>query len=88
MKYLFYVEVDGQESESSNMLISTHDGLMSESFTVTDIRNYGGYIFQSGLLDREEIEVENSVKANDDFETRQCIFMTHVINNDLKDIIV
>ena len=52
----FYAEAGGQESDSGNMLISSNDGLVSGSFTVTDIQNYGGYIFHSDLFERERLK--------------------------------
>ena len=52
----FYAEIGGQESDSDNMLISSNDGLVSGSFTVTDVQNYGGYIFHSGLCEKERLK--------------------------------
>jgi len=52
----FYAEIGGQESDSDNMLISSNDGLVSGSFTVTDVQNYDGYIFHSGLFERERLK--------------------------------
>jgi len=87
----FYAEAGGQESDSGNMLISTNDGVVSGSFTVTDVQSYGGYILHSGLLERGEIEVGSSVKANVDYETRRCVApnhsMTHVMNTALQEVL-
>ena len=90
-KTYFYVEADVQESGSDSILISINNGLVSGSFTVTDVQSYGSYILHRGLLERGDVEVDSSIKVNVDYKTRLYVApnhsISHIMTNALQELL-